>query len=155
MKLAGFLEKHLIAPGLKGGNKSTVIDTLLGIAEKNCPLGNRKKILDDLMVREKQSTTGIGCGIAVPHTIVETLPKTILVLASVPEGMEFHAVDREPVRVVFLLLSPPGRVKEHIKLLARIARICSSESLVRQIAESPSVDAIITAIQNEDERHVG
>ncbi len=155
MKLTGFLEKQLIVPRLEASNKSDIIDRLLAVAEESYPLGNRKKILDDLLVREKQSTTGIGCGIAVPHTIVETLPKTILVMASVPAGMEFHAVDKEPVRVVFLLLSPPGKVREHIRLLARIARICSSEMLVQRIAEAPTADEIIVAIQREDERYVG
>ena len=155
MKLTGYLEKDLIVQGLTPKGRSSLIAHLLKLVGEKYPVGDRKKILRDLMTREKQSTTGIGCGIAVPHTIVESLSKTILALASIPRGMDFHSVDNRPVNVVFLLLSPPGRVREHLKLLARISRICSSPMLVDQIVGAPTEDEVIELIKREDDRHVG
>jgi mannitol/fructose-specific phosphotransferase system IIA component (Ntr-type) len=155
MKLSGYLEKNLTATGLSPTDKAGLFDHLLAMVEKHYPLGNRKKVLDDLLVRERQSTTGIGCGVAIPHTIVESLPKTVLAIASIPEGMEFHAVDHMPVNVVFMLLSPPNRVREHIKLLARIARICSTPQTVKNMGEAQGGDAILAIIKREDQNHVG
>lgn len=155
MKLSGYLEYELIVSGLDPTDKSGVIEKLLEMVEKRYPIGDRRKVLNDLILREKQSSTGIGSGIAVPHAIVESLPHTVLALASIPKGMDFHSVDNHPVRVVFLLLSPPDRAREHIKLLARISRICSSPSLVRQIAEAATEQEIVALIKGEDERHIG
>ncbi len=155
MKLSGYLDKALIAPRIIAGNKTQLMDQLLEFAEKTCDLGDRAQVLRDLVAREKQSSTGIGCGIAVPHTIVAALPKTIMVTATVPEGIDFDAVDGKAVKAIFLLLSPPGLVGEHIRLLARIARICASEAFVRTIAEAQTADEILTLIVREDERRVG
>jgi len=155
VKLSGYIRKELIAPRMSAGNKSQLLDVLLALAEKAYALGDRGKVLGDLIAREKQSSTGIGCSIAVPHTIVAALPKTIMVLASIPDGIDFDAVDGKPVKAVFLLLSPPNQVGEHIRLLARIARICSSEALVRKLAEAQTADELMAAITREDERHVG
>lgn len=155
MKLSPYVEETLIAAGLPSGTKSELLEKLLTLAEEHYPLGDKAKILGDLVNREKQSTTGIGCSIAVPHTIVEGLPKTLLVIGSVPNGTEFHAVDSKPVKVVFLLLSPPNKTREHIKLLARIARICSIESLVEDLASAPTAGDVLNRIAREDESHVG
>lgn len=155
MKLSPYIEKPLIAAGLPPGTKRELLEKLLTLAEEHYPLGDKAKILNDLVTREKQSTTGIGCAIAVPHTIVEGIPKTLLVIGSVPQGTEFHAVDSKPVKVVFLLLSPPNRTREHIKLLARIARICSIEELVEDLASASTAADVLDRITREDESHVG
>jgi len=155
MKLSGYLEKDLIFIGLKPANKTSLIDHLLSLVEKKYPIGDRKKVLKDLMMRERQSTTGIGCGIAIPHAIVDTLPKTILAMASIPGGVDFRSVDNVPVKVAFLLLSPPGLAGEHIKLLARISRICSSPILVGKISSSSKEEEIMESIKSEDENRIG
>jgi len=155
MKLSPYVEKNLIVAGLPSGTKSEILEKLLTLTEENYALGDKDKILNDLVNREKQSTTGIGCSIAVPHTIVEGLPKTLLIIGSVPEGTEFHAVDSKPVKVVFLLLSPPNKTREHIKLLARIARICSGETLVEDLANASTAGDVQDRITREDESHVG
>ena len=155
MKLSPFVEKSLIAADLPPGTKRELLEKLLTLTEEHYSLGDKAKILNDLVAREKQSTTGIGCSIAVPHTIVEGIDKTLLVIGSVPQGTEFHAVDSKPVKVVFLLLSPPNRTSEHIKLLARIARICSSEALVEDLASAATAEDVLERITREDESHVG
>lgn len=155
MKLSPYVEKPLIAAGLEPGTKSELLEKLLALADEHYPLGDKAKILGDLVDREKQSTTGIGCSIAVPHTIVEGIPKTLLVIGSIPKGMEFRSVDSKPVKVVFLLLSPPDRTREHIALLARIARICSIDTLVQDIASASSAEEVMQRITREDESHVG
>lgn len=155
MKLSPFVEKSLIAADLPPGTKKELLEKLLSLAEEHYSLGDKTKILNDLVAREKQSTTGIGCSIAVPHTIVDGIEKTLLVIGSVPRGTEFHAVDSKPVKVVFLLLSPPDRTREHIKLLARIARICSKEALVEDLASATTAEDVLKRITREDESHVG
>lgn len=155
MKLAPFVEKPLIAVGLPSLSKAELLEKLLTLAEEHYAIGDRAKILEDLISREKQSTTGIGCSIAVPHTIVEGLEKTLFIVGSIPAGTEFHSVDSKPVHVVFLLLSPPNKTREHIKLLARIARICSKEATVAEIGQATTVDDVVACLQREDESHVG
>jgi PTS system fructose-specific IIC component len=155
MKLAGYLEQELIITGVEPIDKPGILNRLLEVVETKYPMGDHDRVLKDLIVRERQSSTGIGSGIAVPHAIVESLSKTVLALATIPKGMDFRSVDNFPVRVVFMLLSPPGRAREHIKLLARIARICSSPTLVQQIAESSDEQKILSLITAEDDRHIG
>jgi mannitol/fructose-specific phosphotransferase system IIA component (Ntr-type) len=155
MKLAGYLEQELVISGVEPSDKPGMLSLLLEVVERKHSVGDNKKVLKELIIRERQSSTGIGAGIAVPHAIVESLPHTVLAVATIPKGMDFHSVDNYPVRVVFLLLSPPGRAREHIKLLARISRICSSPSLVQQIAETSDEKEILSLITAEDDRHIG
>lgn len=94
-----------------------------------------------LEARESKASTGIGSGIAVPHTILEHLQNTFLLLAVVPNGVDYKAIDDEAVTLCFLLLGGPNQTHEHLHLLARIARVCTQANFRAGVLQSRAPSA--------------
>ena len=82
-----------------------------------------REIFDTLLHRERLGSTGIGDGIAIPHGKLVQLTRIVGVFARLDRPVDFDALDDEPVDLVFLLLAPEGAGADHLKALARIARV--------------------------------
>ena len=76
------------------------------------------------------------------------------VIAQIPEGVDYLALDTSPVNITFLLLSPPGKTGDHIRLLARIARLASNEVFLSRITKAKDAVEIYALTVEEDNRHV-
>ncbi len=98
-------------------------------------------VLEALLEREKLGTTGIGDRLAIPHAKLEGLDHLVAVFARLQTPVSFDALDDEPVDLVFLLLAPTGAAAEHLKALARVARIFRDDQLCEALrrATNPSV----------------
>lgn len=83
--------------------------------------------LKALLEREQVSSTGIGNGIAIPHARTDAIPDIIGVVGIAKGGVEFHAIDSEPVHVVLLVLSPKNAQSAHLNTLAEIARFVRTD----------------------------
>ena len=115
---------------------------------------DERALLARLIAREEEVTTGIGHGVAIPHAALEGLMHTLCVVAQIPEGIDFLAIDASPVHVIFMLLSPPGATGVHIRLLARIARLVDNEGFIANMATVSDAGALHQQILEEDGRHV-
>lgn len=80
-------------------------------------------ILERLRTREALGSTGFGQGAAIPHARIEGLPRIVVVVARLLHGVDYGALDGEPVDIAVLLLSPEGAGADHLKALARISRV--------------------------------
>ncbi len=96
-------------------------------------------LLTAVLEREQVLSTGIGHGIAIPHAKAE-VPQLAVVCGSLPQGIEFQALDGDPVRLFFLLIGPESAAGEHVKALSRIARLVRRESVRDELlaAATPS-----------------
>ena len=92
-------------------------------AAKAVPKTKRAKILEEIVDRERQATTGIGNGVGVPHARSAHVKKTVLGIGRVSGGIEFGAVDGERVSVILLLVSPESNREEHLAAMKEIVRI--------------------------------
>lgn len=90
-------------------------------------------IFETLEAREALGSTGLGNGIAIPHGKLPGLGKVTAVFTKLGEAVDFAAVDDEKVDVVMLLLAPTGAGADHLKALARVARLLRTESLVEAL----------------------
>jgi len=86
-------------------------------------LGDRDRILSAVWEREAKMSTAVGMGIAIPHARLESAPRLCAAVAVCQGGVDFPVPDRTPVRLAFLLLSPPSAAASHIRALASVARI--------------------------------
>ena len=84
-------------------------------------IGSADMIADKLLERERAHTTMIGSGPAIPHATVPDLPEPVIGVALARDPISFGPPGTDPVRLLFVLLSPPGKEREHVKTLARIA----------------------------------
>ncbi|MBW2525402.1 MAG: PTS sugar transporter subunit IIA [Deltaproteobacteria bacterium] len=154
MRLQRHLDKTLVFPGLRCQSKEELLRQLADQTAEHLPVVDANLLWSLLRQREAGSTTGIGSGVAVPHCTVDGLDESICVLAQVPDGVDFGAIDEAPVHFVFLLLSPPEAIGTHLRLLARIARLLHSTGFPESLRESGDADAIYQRVVTEDSRHI-
>lgn len=107
-----------------------------------------------LMERERLHPTVMGSGLAIPHATVPGLEEPVIGIALAGEPVSFGAGGAEPVRVFFVLLSPPGGERAHVKLLARICRLVRHEGFMDRLESARDAKEIVRIIQSVDAQHV-
>lgn len=155
MHLRDYLDPSLIFTGLTPVDKQTLLDELATRTAGRLPSVAHDALLGRLREREKESSTGVGQGVAIPHCFLEGLEESLCILAQVPQGVAFDAIDEKPVYILFMLLSPPGARMAHLRLLARISRIASREGFLADATEAASPEALHELIIREDHTHAG
>ena len=141
---------------LYGFNASSREDTIGVLAETLASRGlidNESEVKERLMNTESVHPTVIGNGVAIPHATVEGLDETLLMVAVSSEPIRFGPPEIDPCSVFFVLLSPPSRGGEHIRILARIARLASDASAVERLRTAGSDELLVEALQAMDDRN--
>jgi PTS system nitrogen regulatory IIA component len=103
------------------------------------------------MEREKLGSTGIGQGVAIPHGKSDATQNLVGALGVSKRGVEFEALDGEPVHVIFLLVAPHESQGQHLKALSRISRLLKDKFFRQALKEAKSVQEIEKIIKEEDE----
>lgn len=117
-----FIPKKAIVSELKGKDKKSVIQELVQAARK-AHEGERfsvTEIVEAIVAREKMGSTGLGGGVGIPHAKLEGVKGVIGAFGRCNPGIDFTAVDREPVQLVFLLLAPPSKNEQYLAGLQKI-----------------------------------
>ena len=110
-----------------------------------------KKVIKALMDREELGSTGIGAGVAVPHAKHDSVADLVGVFGRSRKGINFDALDGEPVHVLFLLLSSKSASGAHLEALAYISRLVRDEKFVRFMREAKDVNALRDLLKEADE----
>ena len=100
------------------------------------------RVMEVVMAREHLGSTGIGHGVAIPHGRMPDLPMPVLALARHPQGVDFDSIDGEPVYIAVMLLVPDSDDRQHLELLAQLARTLQQESIRDQVMQADSSEAI-------------
>ncbi len=103
-----------------------------------------------LSAREELQSTGIGDGIAIPHASTEAAARQAAALLLVPKGLDFSAIDRCPVSIVFGVLGPTRSPGEHLRTLARISRLLREPSTRSSLLDCRSPEAAFSLIAEQD-----
>lgn len=145
MDLSDLLTLDAILPNLKASSKKLALQELSARAAEITRIPERD-ILDTLVQRERQGSTGVGHGIAIPHSKMAPLNKLVGVFARLDRPIDFEAVDDEPVDLLFLLLAPQGAGADHLKALARIARVLRDPGIAGKLRATPEAAAIYAVL---------
>lgn len=139
MKISSFMSPDDLYIRLKANSKKQVLQEMVRFAASRVERLDERAVLDLLMERERLGCTGIGNGIAIPHTRC-TLPEgqtaPLAVLATLDQPIDFEASDDAPVDIVFLLLAPEGGGGEHLTVLALASRLLGSAELAERLRTS-------------------
>ena len=147
MPLNDLLAAQAVLPALKARNKKQVLQELAARAAEDCGRSERE-IFETLLQRERLGSTGIGRGVAIPHGKLAKLDRLVGLFARLERPIEFEALDGEPVDLIFLLLAPEGAGADHLKALARIARLLRDENIAEQLRaarDESALRALLTA----------
>lgn len=152
MKISEFISEKEILIGLKATQKQEALDELLQVLENNGLLQERKQVLETLMEREKLGSTGIGQGIAVPHTKTDKVNNLVCALGISDKGVDFDSLDGESVYIIFLVLAPSGATGIHLKALAKIARLLKDKVFRNYLRMSKTPQEAYQIIKDDEER---
>ncbi|MEO8546879.1 MAG: PTS sugar transporter subunit IIA [Sphingomicrobium sp.] len=153
MQLSDFLDFDAIKTAFPGGNKRSLLQQLANLAGQRLGLDSAA-ILSSLAERERLGSTGFGQGVAIPHGKIEGLSRIYGLFVRLGEPVDFKALDRAPVDLVFLLLSPPEAGAEHLKALAAISRVTRHALTLEKMRGARSRDALAAVLMGADEREV-
>src|SRR5215813_9813562 len=148
MPLNDLVAPHAVVPALKVNSKKQAIQELAARAAELTGHPERE-ILEILQQREKLGSTGIGNGIAIPHGKLPKLEKLFGLFARLDRPIDFEALDGQPVDLVFLLLAPETAGADHLKALARVARLLRDADVARKLRESRDGEAIYAVLMLE------
>jgi len=154
LRLGDYLQESLVLWDLPALDKPSFIKDLVARVVAVLPALDEQELLDRLLEREAQQSTGIGGGLALPHAIVGGLEKTALAVVRCRDGLDFSALDSKPVDLLFLLLSPEDARDEHLRLLARLARIVSPEETLAELRRAAGPEELFRMLLEQDARHV-
>jgi PTS system nitrogen regulatory IIA component len=153
MQLSEFLDFDAIKTAFPGGNKRSLLQQLAHLAGQRLGL-DPATILASLVERERLGSTGFGQGVAIPHGKIDGLTKIYGLFVRLAEPVDFKALDKVRVDLVFLLLSPPEAGAEHLKALAAISRVTRHARALEQMRGARSRDALAAVLMGTDEREV-
>ena len=133
MKIVDILSQDSILCNVQASSKKQLLEILAELAAQKTGLDERL-VLDALVERERLGTTGIGRGVALPHTRLGTL-KHIFCAFVKTTPVDFESVDDKPVDLVFLLLVPEEAGADHLKSLARLSRLLRDEAVAAALRQ--------------------
>ncbi len=157
MTFSDFVSSKTICANLNATDKDSAIaelvDSLLAAGEIKPE--DREDIMKVIMKREELGSTGIGRGIAVPHTKHGSVDKLVGTVGVSSDGVEFDSLDGERVQLFFLLVSPPDRPGDHLRALEYISRQLRDDSFCRFLKQSKTAGDITLLLEEADSNQFG
>jgi PTS system nitrogen regulatory IIA component len=148
MLLTDLVAANAIIPALKVNSKKQALQELAARAAQLTGQSERA-IFDVLMQREKLGSTGVGNGIAIPHGKLPHLDRLFGLFARLDRPVEFETLDGVPVDLIFVLLAPETAGADHLKALARVARLLRDPDMAMKLRQSRDAEAIYAVLMLE------
>ena len=148
MDLADILGREQIVPELKATNRWEAIDELIGnlVATGKIQPGDRDAVTAAVKKRETSMSTGIGFGIGIPHASTDLIYEVTAALGRSTKGINFDALDNQPVNIVVLFLVPQGQFQKHLHTLADIAKLLHKKEFRTAVEQAPDATAMLQLI---------
>ncbi|TCD48913.1 PTS sugar transporter subunit IIA [Chlorobium sp. N1] len=150
MKIESLLSEKYIALNLELESKEQVIENMLSIVSEHSGVKDVDRLRADVLKREREMSTGIGKKIALPHAKTGAVTHPVLAVATLKQGINFDAIDGEPVEIIFLLATPEDMLAEHLKLLGRITRLAGREDIRARILHAESSSGVLELFREEE-----
>jgi len=152
MKFAVFISQKAIRAELAATTKEGVIAELVHalVEAGEIKAADQDDIIKAIMKREELGSTGIGRGVAVPHTKHASVEKLIGTVGVSPTGLDFESLDGQSASLFFLLVSPPDRPGDHLRALENISRQLRDETFCRFLRQSKTPDDILQLLEEAD-----
>lgn len=153
MKITDFLDPKAIKIGIEATDKEGILKELVDVLADVKDLGaDRKAIVKALLERENLGSTGIGQGIAIPHGKTERVTGLVAVLGISRKGVNFDALDGEPVYIFFLLVAPKDTAGPHLKALAQISRLLRDNYFCELMRRCQTPEELYELIKREESK---
>lgn len=152
MKISSIVVRDAIVPGLKALRRDDAIAELIDalVRAGSVDASKRDEFQKAVIKREKRGSTGIGHGVAVPHVKAADIRSVTVAVGLSERGVEFNALDRQPVHAIFLLVSPEDRPEEHIAAMETIVGCLGKDQFRRFLRQAKGVAEVVTLLEEAD-----
>jgi nitrogen PTS system EIIA component len=150
--ISDFLTPERVVLDVQPWSKRQVLKELAGRVAKAADL-DCQRIFEVLSERERLGTTGVGGGIAIPHAKLSELDHLIGLFVRLDTPVDFDAVDDQPVDLIFLILAPDVGGADHLKALARVARLLREEGVCLRLRRQEDPEAVYQLLVDKAESH--
>ena len=154
MNLLELISPRCIKVSLDGKTKNEVIAELVDLLVSVKKIPNRDAIYDALIEREEVGSTGIGRGVALPHAKCAEVKDIYVACGISTQGIDFDALDREPVYIFFLILAPRSAPGRHLKVMSILTRLLSRTSAREELVKAQTPDEVYAILSKYDETQV-
>ena len=154
MELGDILSKEQILTDLRAGNRWEAIDELINslVATGKIKPEHQEAIAAVVKKRESSMSTGIGFGIGIPHASTDLINEVVGALGRSKQGVNFDALDNQPVKLVMLFLVPQGQFQKHLHTLANIAKLLHKSEFRQALESAPDAEAMLRIIRDPERK---
>jgi mannitol/fructose-specific phosphotransferase system IIA component (Ntr-type) len=154
MDLGDILSKEQILTDLRATNRWEAIDELIDnlVATGKIKPEHREAIAAVVKKRESSMSTGIGFGIGIPHASTDLIFEVVGALGRSKNGVNFDALDNQPVSLVMLFLVPQGQFQKHLHTLANIAKLLHKADFRQALLQAPDAEAMLQVIREQGKK---
>lgn len=150
MRITDLLDRRSVSLTAAPKTKSETLDMAVDLMVKSEKISNREAYRKQVYLREEESTTGIGEGIAIPHGKCDAVKKPGLAAMVIKNGVEFEALDDEPVTLLFLIAAPNTEDNIHLDVLSKLSVMLMDEEFTESLRNASSVDEFMDIIDRAD-----
>jgi len=143
MDMSQLLRKELIKLEIDSQDKESAIKELVELMRNSAEVADADLFLHDVYAREQLGSTGVGEGIALPHARSQGIQKLIIAFGRSTKGLNFDALDANPVQLIFLIGTPKDDVGNYLKTLAHLSRLLKKEYFRKKLLAAVSCDEVL------------
>ena len=151
MRITDLLDKRSITLNGSPTTKKEALDQMVDLMVRSGKINNKEEYRKQVYLREEESTTGIGQGIAIPHGKCSAVSQPGLAAMVVPNGVEFESLDNAPVHLIFLIAAPNTEDNIHLDVLSKLSVLLMDSDFVSRLTSASSVDEFLQIIDQTDQ----
>lgn len=149
-RISDLLDERCVALSLEGRRKEHLLDEMVDLLAAADKVTDAAAVRTAVRAREKETSTALGGGIAMPHCLSAAVPAPALAFGRKPEGAKFDAIDRRPVRLFFMIVAPENAQSEHLRILSKLARYLHDEELKAALLSAQSPAAVVELFRQRE-----
>ncbi|MEM7625657.1 MAG: PTS sugar transporter subunit IIA [Planctomycetota bacterium] len=156
MKLSDFVVNDAILPQLQSAQRDDVVAELVDalIEAGAAPADLRDTLIDEILKREKNGSTGFGKGVAIPHVKHEQIAKVAAAIGISQAGVDYNALDKQPVYSIFMLLSPADQPDQHLHAMENIFANLQNDTFRSFLRQADNHEAVVTLLEEADSQTI-
>jgi mannitol/fructose-specific phosphotransferase system IIA component (Ntr-type) len=156
MKLTEIVVQKAIAPSLEVTTRDEAIKALIDLLVKAGEVSedDRDSFVKAVVKRENRGSTGFGNGVAVPHLKQASVTKVIAAVANITNGVDFNALDGNPVYSIFLLMSPEDQPELHLEAMEAVFGSLSQDTFRRFLRQASTIKEVVTLLKDADSQQL-
>jgi mannitol/fructose-specific phosphotransferase system IIA component (Ntr-type) len=139
---------------MEAPNKTELLTQMAKYLASHYDIKNQSLVVQKILDREADMSTGIGFGIAIPHARIEGIDRVYMIAARSVKGIEFDAIDEQPVHLIFMMLSPTNASSQYTQILSSLSRIMSYEDIRQSLIHTDIAEDFLNIISRGEDKYV-